>query len=199
MNTAQHTWIVYRHGHNEANQSLADGCPQQMEVARVSAPSADDAIDIAREQGISVCANQILIAHREHPDPIETAPETIEWSEYRIPRDGDRDLSFEGKLLGEGSHGTGGNSGFVKDWTRGTDVEIYRTKGGSYVVSVRQWSRWQGEGEVNRAAICKSPSEVLNWLTDDCGGTLGPASKEAWDAAAGADQGIAAMGYEEVA
>lgn len=118
---------------------------------------------------------------------------------YRIERDGDRDLEFTGSLLGEGSHGTGGNSGYSCDWNRGTTVRIYRTEGGHYICAVRQWSQWQGEGELNRASVCSTAEEVLAWLTDDCGGDLGRASKEAWEKAGKVNDGISDLEVEEVA
>jgi hypothetical protein len=66
-------------------------------------------------------------------------------SEYRIGRDGDRDLTFTGKLIGTGKGGSGGTSGYPCDWNRGVTVRIYRTTGGKYVVAWDHWSQWQGE------------------------------------------------------
>ncbi len=102
--------------------------------------------------------------------------------EHRIERDGGRDLTFKGWLIGEGSHGTGGNSGYESDWTRGVKVYVYLTTGGNLVTAAERWSRWQGEGGICTAASHKSPSQALAWLKGDSSkGTLGPASKEAWE------------------
>jgi len=114
-------------------------------------------------------------------------------STFTLTRDGNRDLSFKGWELGTGSHGSGGNGDFACNWDRGTDVAIYRTEGGSFVISVKQWSRWQGEGDLHRAAICDDAESVLNWLIEDCGDVLGPASKEAFENAAVADPEIDAI------
>ena len=118
--------------------------------------------------------------------------------EYTVTRDGDRDLEFAGVELGAGSFGTGGTSGFARDWTRGTNVTIYRTAGGRYVVGVKQWSAWEGEGDVHRAAVCETPADVLAWLIEDAGGQLGHASKEALEAAAAEDAGIAGILTERI-
>ncbi len=117
---------------------------------------------------------------------------------YTVRRDGDRDLEFSGVLLGEGRNGSGGTSGYSCDWNRGTDVSIYRTVSGRYVVSVHQWSAWQGETDLHRAAACDGPEDVLSWLVDDCGGQLGRASKEALEAAATNDEGLAGVLTERI-
>lgn len=100
---------------------------------------------------------------------------------YRVERDGDLDLKFDGEKIGTGEHGTGGTSGYSGDWTRGTDVTIYLTEAGSIITAVTQWSRWDGEGSLHRAAIHSTPADALAWLVRDCGGSLGPASKKAWE------------------
>ena len=118
----------------------------------------------------------------------------------RVVRDGDLDLAFEGWLLGEGEHGTGGSSGFRKDWTRGVHVRLWLTVGGALVAGVKRWSRWQGEVDRWAAeAFGNVGSEdallaVLDWLRDDAGGELGEASKDAWEAACGKWPGL--EGYE---
>ena len=117
---------------------------------------------------------------------------------HRVVRDGDRDLVFTGRLVGEGSHGTGGNSGYRKDWTRGTDVRVYLTDKGLVVTTVHQWSRWQGEGDLHRAAVHGTPADALDWLVADCGGELGPASKEAWESACADAPELAGHDVEEV-
>ena len=115
---------------------------------------------------------------------------------YRVERDGNLDLVFTGEKIGEGSYGTGGeHSG---DWTRGTDVQIYLTEGGSIVTDVTQWSRWQGESSVHRAAVHSTGGEALAWLIADCHGDLGPASKEAWEEAC-KNAALADQDVEEVA
>lgn len=123
-------------------------------------------------------------------------------AEHTIPRDGDVDLAFAGWLVGTGEMGS--PSQHECDWTRGTTVAIYIAVSGRLVTHVRQWSRWQGESEVNRAAAHDTPEAALAWLRLDSegedtrhlaqegaleaeaarlGARLGWASKRAWEAA----------------
>ncbi len=117
---------------------------------------------------------------------------------FRVSRDGARDLVFVGRLVGEGEHGTGGSSGYARDWTRGTVVKIYLTAGRRIVTAVHQWSRWQGEGDLYRAAAHETGAAALAWLVDDCGGVLGPASKAAWEAACASCPELAGQDVEGV-
>jgi hypothetical protein len=108
-------------------------------------------------------------------------------------------LVFTGELIGTGERGTGGSSGMHCDWTRGTEVEIYLTEGAKIITAVRQWSRWQGEGDVHRAAAHDTPPEAVAWLVEDAGGRLGTASKEAWEEACENCPALAGADVEEVA
>lgn len=109
---------------------------------------------------------------------------------FTVRRDGDRDLTFTGILLGVGS--------MEADTGRGTEVRIYRTAGGRYVVAVTAWTAWEDERDSHRAAVCEAPEEVLAWLRQDAGGTLGPASKKALEHGASEDPGIAGVLTERV-
>jgi len=128
-----------------------------------------------------------------HVENIDMTTQHSDMKEITVRRDGDRDLEFIGVELGSGSFGTGGTSGYSCDWNRGTDVTIYRTQGGRYVVAVRQWSCWQGERDAHRATACDTAADVLAWLIEDAGGQLGRASKEALEAAAASDEDLAAV------
>jgi len=110
--------------------------------------------------------------------------------QFTIKRDGDRDLEFLGRILGTSSMKT--------DTGRGTDVGIFQTEGGKYIVSVHQWTQWENERDLHRAGVCDGPQAVLDWLLDDCGGNLGPASKEAIEAAAAWNEGLASVAVEKV-
>src|SRR5207249_845874 len=57
----------------------------------------------------------------------------------KVRRDGDRDLAFQGWLLGEGEHGDA--LGDSTNFARGTEVRIYLTIGRKIVTTVRQWTR----------------------------------------------------------
>jgi hypothetical protein len=117
---------------------------------------------------------------------------------HRITRDGERDLGFTGRVVGAGTCGTGGSSGYACDWNRGTDVNIYLTVGGRIVTAVHQWSMWQGERDSYRAAVHDTPAAALVWLVEDAGGELGPASKEAWEEACSEAPELAGQDVEEV-
>lgn len=116
-------------------------------------------------------------------------------TDYRIPRDGDLDLSFRGTLLGEGSRGTGGDH--PRDWTRWTTVRIYRTEGGSIVTAVEQ-GRDDGRHRA-RAAIHDTATEAIDWLREDAGGSLGRASRDALSVARDRGEDFAAAAVERIA
>ena len=137
-------------------------------------------------------------ANEKSTKSIETVrPEGPEIKAYHIYRDGARDLRFCGQILGEGSYGTGGNSGYQCDWNRGVDVRIYRTVRGKYVMKVYRWSQWQGEGESHDAEVCDNVQALYVALCRD-DGKMPPASKEAWEAAARHDEAIRVIECEEV-
>lgn len=90
--------------------------------------------------------------------------------EFRVEREGELDLEFDGWRLGRYEHA-------IND--RHTAVAVYLTKGGKLVTAVEQWRAGSGPASA-RAAVNASPAAALEWLRDDAGGTLGRASKEAW-------------------
>src|SRR3989440_10050150 len=96
--------------------------------------------------------------------------------EVRIPRNGDRDLWFEGWCLGHAE----GRKGHAAS-TSGVDVDIYLTVGKRLVAHVCQWSLREGAGlaEDHRVAALESPSQAIDWLKQDNAGRLGYLSKRA--------------------
>ncbi|MBU2572326.1 MAG: hypothetical protein KJ725_20295, partial [Gammaproteobacteria bacterium] len=115
--------------------------------------------------------DDMKVTHTEHLGEPE---------QHRVTREGARDLAFRGRLLGTGEHGTGGNSGCTKDWTRGVHVRIYLTTGGRLVLAVHRWTRWQGEPDRYTATARDTPDTAIDWLVEDAG-RLGAASKAAWE------------------
>jgi len=97
---------------------------------------------------------------------------------YRVTRDGDLDLAFTGRKVGEGESGDPGD--FRHQWNRGTDVTLFLTESGRIVTAASHWSQWQGESGHDTAAVHDSGGEALAWLIEHDGGELGPASKAAW-------------------
>ena len=118
--------------------------------------------------------------------------------EFRLTREGDLPLAFCGWQIGEGVRGTGGTSGYDCDHTRGVRVRVYVTPSGRLVTSVYRWSRWQGEEDRHDCAAHATPAAALAWLREDCGGELGVASLEAWEAACEAWEPLAAEAAEQV-
>jgi hypothetical protein len=55
-------WYIYRTGYNNANNSARFGGPETVHVLDVEAETAEDAIEIAREAGISCFHNQYFSA-----------------------------------------------------------------------------------------------------------------------------------------
>jgi len=60
-----------------------------------------------------------------------------------LTQDTTRAVEFMGELLAENRQ-AGEHKGSITD-TRGTVEKLYRTEGGTLVVAVERWSRWQGE------------------------------------------------------
>jgi hypothetical protein len=54
-------YVVYRHGHADANQSAGRGQPEKMAVARVTADGPEEACRLARPQ-VTLAAGQYLTA-----------------------------------------------------------------------------------------------------------------------------------------
>src|SRR2546430_9246494 len=115
--------------------------------------------------------------------------------EVRIPRNGDRDLWFEGWCLGHAEGGKG-----VATSTSGVDVDIYLTVGKRLVAHVCQWSLREGAGlaEDHRVAALESPSQAISWLKQDNAGRLGYLAKRAWVQACASWPGFRSEAVERV-
>jgi hypothetical protein len=103
-------------------------------------------------------------------------------TEHRIERDDDRPLAFRGWCIGEAwdkLYRT--NNGNARDATRWTEVDIYLTTGGNLVIVRTHRTCWQGETDHRAAAIVHSPEEALACMRQDHDGTLGHASRLAWE------------------
>lgn len=171
------TWRVPADQVEEAYSAWESGWEQGQE-------DADTALAL---RSAAVAENDLILA----PDEPQ--------ADIRVRRDGDRDLSFSGWRLGEGSLGSGGSSGYPGDWTRGTDVTIYLTIGGSLLAHVHQWSRYQGESDIHRVlGPVANPADLLWLLIEDAGGDLGRASKEAWEEACHTYPPLAEMETERI-
>lgn len=113
---------------------------------------------------------------------------TIE--QHTITRDGQPPLRFEGAIIGSASS--------CRVDTRGTDITIYRTKGGRFVAQVERWTRWQGESGSDSAAAKDTLSELSEWLAEDNNGTLGRIAQEAIEEAIKKDPTLRDQFVEDV-
>lgn len=115
-----------------------------------------------------------------------------------LKRDGDRPLKLAAaRLIGSGEHGTGGNSEYRTDWTRGVKVRIYRRRAGGYAWSRTYWTRWQGESGSHQAGLAADGGELLEAIRDQDGFLL-TAESEAWAGACDADPDLAPLACEVV-
>jgi hypothetical protein len=94
---------------------------------------------------------------------------------WRLPRDGNRDLTFRGWRLGDETVevGTG----------RRVHATVYLTTGGRLVCHRVHLTQWQEEEDHAAAAICDSPEAAYQWWLDDNRGQLGRAAYTAWEEA----------------
>lgn len=90
------------------------------------------------------------------------------YDEHRIERDTDYDLVFRGALLASHRHSADGD--------RWTEVDLFRTEGGAFVVAVRFGSASRPTMK-HDARACASPEEVVAWMRESSGGKLGTTSK----------------------
>jgi arylamine N-acetyltransferase len=82
---------------------------------------------------------------------------------YTLSRTGDVPLKFEGEHLAGIStqQGPGG-----KDRNRWYEVDLYRTRGGKYVLKVHFMTLWQGEQFVIHVILCDDTAGVRKALID---------------------------------
>ena len=129
--------------------------------------------------------------------PTTVSPSDAGPKDYVIQRDGDRDLVFEGWLVGYAEE----SSGLRKPNARGVQVSIFGTSQENLILQVCRWRTITalsttssssdvlvGYDETYSTGVFV-PSEkygevgiegALNWLRKDAGGKLGPTSKTAW-------------------
>ena len=93
---------------------------------------------------------------------------------HRITRDDALDLLFDGWEVAQGRCG---DRAYEQDWTRWTVVTLYVTTSGRFVVAIERHSKWEGQGSRYAATVHDTFDEVVEHLTSDNEGRLGPASK----------------------
>ncbi len=104
-----------------------------------------------------------------------------ETKSYTVERDGERDLMFMGVMLAEASswrcNGPSQN--------RWTEIAVYQTSAGKYVVAIVGRTIWQGEHDRHEAHVCATPGEVVDAMRQD--GCLSRLAKEVLDELAAVD------------
>jgi hypothetical protein len=103
----------------------------------------------------------------------ETKDET-----YNLRNDNGRDVKFAGWMLTEvSSHSNQGPS-----QNRWTEISIYRTRGGKYIVQIVGLTCYQGESNRYEVTVCATEDEVVKAL-EGGEGQLGWLAKDALDEA----------------
>lgn len=102
-----------------------------------------------------------------------------------LERSGARRIAFEGRVLADVS---GKREGLVK-WT---ELRIYKTDTGRYLLARDRKSTLPGEEDIFEATACDTPDDLIRLLHDDKG-RLGRLSKEALDLASKADPAISSV------
>jgi EXLDI family protein len=101
--------------------------------------------------------------------------EELRMPEYRVRRDGQQYLVFSGHVVAEASdrfrHG--------REQDRWTDIRVYRTDTGSYVVEQVLRTLWQkGDAVWYQGDLCVTPQEVYRALVgSEADGILGDLEK----------------------
>lgn len=83
--------------------------------------------------------------------------------EIIVNRDGQKDLRFNGEVVAWAS------SRWVagQEQTRWTEITVYQTESGKYVIAWEFITLWQGEENSYRAKVCERVAEVVAELMDD--------------------------------
>jgi hypothetical protein len=97
-----------------------------------------------------------------------------------VKRDGQRDLKFEGELIAEvSSHVSRGER-----QNRWTEMALYKSQSGKFVVAIKGITIWQGEHDRYRGHVCGSTTQLVGTLIEDNGeGKLSWLAKELLDKA----------------
>lgn len=93
-----------------------------------------------------------------------------EYKQIVLVRNGDRNLRFQGKEIASASTW----KHYGPDQNRFTNLTVYQTKGGKYVLRNEYVTRWQGENGTSQADIYESIEDLMDsvigneeYLTED--------------------------------
>ena len=85
----------------------------------------------------------------------------METEKFILERTGMKNLTFQGRVIGEESDYTAQNSG------RWTDYTIYQTHGGKYIGQIEYITQWQGEQDTSEVFIAGSLRELSEKMIED--------------------------------
>ena len=84
-----------------------------------------------------------------------------------IKRSGQAPLRVRGELLADQSSSTNNaSSAYSGSVGRSQSVQVYKTAGGKYVVSVKNETCWQGEHDTYDAVMFPSITQCIKYLAD---------------------------------
>ena len=126
---------------------------------------------------------------RDTSPPDATFTSHVALQTFKVERDSNLPLQFEGYLIGQNE--------IDDEAGRGTRVSVYVTRRGKIITHVYQWQRqdvaaWVNAGNEGTPPIKRSRNDAeahtegpsaLQWLIQDGGSSLGAASREAWEMA----------------
>lgn len=117
--------------------------------------------------------------------------------EIIVMRDGQKDLKFKGELLASASDRWIAG----REQTRWTEIAVYKTESGKYVIAWESITLWQGELNSYRAKVCEFASETIaELMSDDEEGTayFSSLAKEVLEELAQSDERFKSLLYEVV-
>lgn len=84
---------------------------------------------------------------------------------YTLERTNEPALKFLGTLIGEASSGAErAASDYSGQVGRYQEIELYKTVGGKYVISIANCTLWDGEDDEHIAEVCETEDEIYNFL-----------------------------------
>ena len=85
--------------------------------------------------------------------------------QINLKRDGDRDLSFTGKLIGKATSSPDRASGYYSGAPgHYQTLRLFLTLGGKLVAHQINHSQWAGEQEVHLAKVCVCNDDVIDFF-----------------------------------
>jgi len=113
--------------------------------------------------------------------------------QYELKPTSGRTVRFKGQKLADVSGRWVGG----REQNRYTDLKLYKTSGGRYILWICYNTCWQGEQDCYTAHVCQTPEDVYARLEDQ-EGELGRLDTQLLQEAAKVDPALDAVATEEV-